>query len=123
MVSPVLLVVVLAMVALAAIPTRRLADAGLPAGLLLTYLLVVVFLGVATYLGAPARFAIPILAVIYVAPLVIPPDLLGRLLRRRPGPPGSPGGRRGPRPVGSGTGRTVRPDGTLAPDDQDRDAR
>jgi hypothetical protein len=118
MLSPALLAVTLVLIVLAAIPTRRLGAAGFRAGALLTYLAVLVALGLVIHAGAlPARFVVPVLAVLYVAPLVMPPDLLGRLLRRGNGGAGrAAGGSAVPRPVGSGPGRTVGPDGLVEPD-------
>jgi hypothetical protein len=56
---------------LALIPTRRLFLAGWSRGALLAYFLAVVGLGlVVAELRAPARFLIPILVVVYLAPFV-----------------------------------------------------
>jgi hypothetical protein len=145
MLSPMAIAVTLLMIALAAIPTRRLSEAGFRPSSLLTYMVFVVALGLAIYFGAPAKYVAPVLVVLYVAPLLAPPELIGRLIRRRPGsPPGAGsaagsgsaswaargrdfasrarsarGGRTEPKPVGSGPGRTVRPDGTVEPGEPD----
>jgi hypothetical protein len=145
--SPMALAVTLVMIVLAAIPTRRLSEAGFRPSSLLTYMVVVVALGLAIYFGAPAKYVAPVLIVVYVAPLLAPPELVGRMIRRRPGPPAGAGdaskggsgswaargrdfasrarsARSGrpvePKPVGSGPGRTVRPDGTVEPGEPDQ---
>jgi len=87
---------------LAAIPTRRLADAGIRPAWLIAYLLTLVGLGIAVVgVRGPARFLVPFLVVLYIAPLVVGPETTARWLRR---------GRRPPRNVGSGPGRDVGPD-------------
>jgi len=97
--APWLIGLVVLCVVLAAIPTRRLADAGIRPGWLTAYLLIVSALGIAVVVArGPARFLAPIVAVLYVAPRVIAPETMARWLRR---------GRRPPKPVGSGTGRDV----------------
>lgn len=100
--QPWLLALVLVAIALAAIPTRRLADAGIRPAWLAAYLVIVAGLGVAVVATrAAARILLPFLVVLYVAPLIVGPDTTARWLRR---------GRRPPRNVGSGTGRDVGPD-------------
>lgn len=100
--SPLLIALVFACIALGAIPTRRLANAGLRPSWLATYLLVLVALGLATvWFRGLARVLIPFLVVLYIAPLVVAPDRAARVLRR---------GRRPPKQVGSGPGRDVGPD-------------
>ena len=97
--APWLIALVLACVALAAIPTRRLADAGIRPAWLATYLAIVAAMGVAVVaFRAPGRFLVPFLVVLYIAPLVAAPETTARVLRRA---------RRPPRPVGSGPGRDV----------------
>jgi hypothetical protein len=105
--APWLFVLVIGCIALAAIPTRRLFDAGIRPAWLTAYLVVVVALGVAVVLArGPARFLVPFLVVLYVAPLVVAPETTARWLRR---------GRRAPKHVGSGPGRDVGPDGSADP--------
>ncbi len=100
--APWLIGLVLVCVVLAAVPTRRLADAGIRPGWLTAYLLTLVALGVAVAVERGlARFLVPVLVVLYVAPLVIAPATTSRWLHR---------GRRPPRHVGSGPGRDVGPD-------------
>jgi uncharacterized membrane protein YhaH (DUF805 family) len=107
--APWLIGLVLLCVVLAAIPTRRLADAGIRPAWLTVYLLVVAALGVAVVAArGPGRFLVPILVVLYVAPLVVAPETTARLLRR---------GRRAPKPVGSGPGRDVPPRDVTPRDD------
>jgi uncharacterized membrane protein YhaH (DUF805 family) len=107
--APWLIVLVLLCVVLAAIPTRRLADAGLRPAWLTAYLLLVTALGVAVVAArGPGRFLVPLLVVLYVAPLVVAPETTARWLHR---------GRRPPKPVGSGPGRDVGPDDGSGPDD------
>ena len=105
--APWLIGLVLLCIVLAAIPTRRLADAGIRPGWLIAYLLTLVALGVAVVVERPlAPFLVPFLVVLYVAPLVVAPDRTARWLRR---------GRRPPKNVGSGPGRDVGPDDHPAP--------
>jgi hypothetical protein len=97
--APWLIALVLGCVALAAIPTRRLADAGIRPAWLATYLAVVAAMGVAVVaFRGPGRFLVPFLVVLYIAPLVAAPETTARVMRR---------GRRPPKPVGSGPGRDV----------------
>lgn len=97
--APWLIALVLVCIALAAIPTRRLSDAGLRPAWLTAYLVLVTVLAIAVVaVRGPARFLVPFLVVLYVAPLVVAPETTARWLRR---------GRRPPRPVGSGPGRDV----------------
>jgi hypothetical protein len=99
--APWLLALVLACILLAAIPTRRLAGAGIRPGWLVVYMATLVVLGVAAVaVRSTARFVVPFLVVLYVAPLVVAPDTAARWLRR---------GRRPPKQVGSGPGRDVDP--------------
>lgn len=73
----------LALVAVAAIPTRRLFLAGFGRGVLTTYFLVLVGLGFLAVSGrGPDRVVVPCLVVAFVAPLVASPTLLRRVLRR-----------------------------------------
>lgn len=97
--APWLIALVLVCIALAAIPTRRLSDAGLRPAWLTAYLVIVTGLAIAVVaVRGPARFLVPFLVVLYVAPLVVAPETTARWLRR---------GRRPPRPVGSGPGKDV----------------
>ena len=101
--APWLIGLVLLCIALAAIPTRRLSDAGIRPAWLTAYLVLVTMLAVAVVVvRGPARFLVPFLVVLYVAPLVVAPETTARWLRR---------GRRPPRQVGSGPGRHIGPDG------------
>ncbi len=105
--APWLVALVLGCVLLAAIPTRRLADAGIRPVWLATYLAILVGLGIGAVVARSAsRVLVPVLVVLYVAPLVVAPATSARLLRR---------GRRPPKHVGSGTGRDVGPDDRTAP--------
>jgi uncharacterized membrane protein YhaH (DUF805 family) len=105
--EPWLIALVLACFVLAAIPTRRLAEAGLRPGWLATYLLTLVVLGVAAVAArGAARALLPFLVVLYVIPLVVAPATTARWLRR---------GRRPPRQVGSGPGQDVGRDDPPAP--------
>jgi len=121
--APWLIALVLLCFLLAAIPTRRLSQAGIRPGWLGSYLLVLVILGVvAVAARGPGRFLIPFLVVLYVAPLVVAPETAARWLRRGRRPPkhvGSGPGRdvgSGPgRDVGSGPGRDVGPDDPPVP--------
>jgi len=97
--APWLIALVLLCFALAAIPTRRLSQAGIRPGWLGFYLLLLVMLGVVVVAArGPGRFLVPFLVILYVAPLVVAPDTTARWLRR---------GRRPPKHVGSGPGRDV----------------
>jgi uncharacterized membrane protein YhaH (DUF805 family) len=94
-------------VVLAAIPTRRLADAGIRPAWLTMYLVALVGLGLVVVAArGPGRYLVPFLVVLYVAPLVVAPETTARWLRR---------GRRPPKNVGSGPGRDVGPDDHPAP--------
>ena len=105
--APWLIALVLLCFALAAIPTRRLFLAGIRPAWLWAYVLLLVGLSVAVVVArGPARFLVPFLVVLYVAPLVVGPDTVARLLRR---------GRRPPKHVGSGPGRDIGPDDPSAP--------
>ncbi len=100
--APWLIALVMLCFVLAAIPTRRLYQAGIRQGWLGAYLLLLVALGVgAVAVRGPGRFLVPFLVVLYVAPLVVAPDRAARWLRR---------GRRPPKHVGSGPGRDAGPD-------------
>ncbi len=119
--APWLIGLVLLCVALAAIPTRRLSDAGIRPGWLAAYMVALVILGVAVIAArGPGRFLVPFLVVLYLAPLVAAPETTARWLGR---------GRRPPKHVGSGPGRDVAPDDPAsgaeapAPGPDDRPAR
>jgi hypothetical protein len=100
--APWLIGLVLLCFILASVPTRRLANAGIRPGWLSVYLLTVVSLGIAAVAERGlARFLVPFLVVLYVAPLVVTPATTARWLRR---------GRQPPKHVGSGPGRDVGPD-------------
>ena len=91
--TPWALVVTLALVAIAAIPTRRLFVAGVGSGLLAGYLLALVGLGLLVISGlGPDRIIVPCFVVAVAAPLVARPALVRRAVRRlsrreRGGPP------------------------------------
>lgn len=91
--TPWFLAVTFALVAVAAIPTRRLFMAGVGRGKLTTYLLALVALGLLAASGlGPDRFLVPCFVVAFVAPLVVSPAQIRRVLRRggragRGGPP------------------------------------
>ncbi len=105
--APWLIGLVLLCFVLAAIPTRRLVLAGIRPAWLWAYVVVLVGLGVVVVAArGPGRFLVPILVVLYVAPLVVGPDTTARVLRR---------GRRPPKNVGSGPGRDVGPDDPPTP--------
>jgi hypothetical protein len=105
--APWLIGLVLLCFVLGAVPTRRLADAGIRPAWLAAYLLALVALGVVVVAARGAgRYLVPFLVALYVAPLLVAPDTTARWLRR---------GRRPPKHVGSGTGRDVGPDDHPAP--------
>ena len=87
------LAVTLALVAIAAIPTRRLYVAGAGSGLLTGYLLTIIALGFLVISGlGPDRLVLPCFVIAFAAPLVAPPALVRRAVRRlsrreRGGPP------------------------------------
>lgn len=81
--TPWLLAVTLGLVAVAAIPTRRLYLAGLGRATLATYLLALVVLGLLAASGrGPDRLLVPCFVVAFAAPLVASPQLIGRFHRR-----------------------------------------
>ena len=85
----VLLIVAIALLAM--IPTRRLFLAGWSTSALTAYFLIVVALGLfVAELRGPARYLIPILVVIYVAPFVTARDGIARLRDRMSGTPPPP---------------------------------
>ena len=97
--SPWLLAVTLALVAIAAVPTRRLFMADVGRGTLTTYLVALVALGFLAASGrAPERLVVPVFVVAFVAPLLVSPALVRRALRRAGGsgkearPPDAPPG-------------------------------
>ena len=109
--APWLIALAVIFAVLAAIPTRRLSDAGIRPGWLAAYMVTLVVLGVTVVaVRGAARFLVPFLVVLYIAPLVAAPETTARWLSR---------GRRPPRPVGSGPGRDVGPEDhpTPGPDD------
>jgi hypothetical protein len=91
--TPWLLAATLALVAVVAIPTRRLFLAGVGRGMLTTYLLALVALGLLAASGrGPDRLLVPCFVAAYVAPLSARPAVIRRVLRRgdradRDGPP------------------------------------
>lgn len=93
--APWVLALGLVFVVLAAVPTRRLNLAGLGSGALLAYLAILVGLAFVVALGrGPARLLVPVLVGLYVAPFVVPPDLLARIIGRARPPDGpAPGAR------------------------------
>ena len=77
------LAVTLALVAIAAIPTRRLFVAGVGSGLLAGYLLILVALGFLAISGlGPDRLVVLCFVVAFAAPLVASPALVRRAVRR-----------------------------------------
>jgi hypothetical protein len=71
---------------LALIPTRRLFLAGWSSGALVAYFLTLVGLGlIVAELRAPARFLIPILVIVYIAPFVTARAGLARIFDRAVG--------------------------------------
>jgi hydrogenase/urease accessory protein HupE len=81
--TPWLLAVTLALIAVTAIPTRRLFRAGVGRGVLTTYLLALVAIGLLAASGrGPDRLLVPCFVVAFAAPLVASPDLIRRILRR-----------------------------------------
>ncbi len=107
--APWLIGLVLVCFVLAAIPTRRLADAGIRPSWLAIYLLLLVAMGVAVVAARGAgRYLVPLVVVLYVAPLVVAPETTARWLLR---------GRRPPKHVGSGPGRDVGSGRDVGPDD------
>ncbi len=91
--SPWPVAVLLALIAVATIPTRRLFLAGAGRGLLTAYLVALVATGLLAAAGlGPDRFLVPCLVVAFGVPLVAPAALLRRVLRRggRGGPGGTP---------------------------------
>jgi hypothetical protein len=88
--SPWVLLLGIVFVALAAVPTRRLGQAGVTAGALLAYLGLLVGLAFVVALGrGPDRLLVPVLVGLYVAPFIAGPELLRRILRRARRPTGS----------------------------------
>jgi hypothetical protein len=85
---PWLLALTLGLGLLVLIPARRLRAAGLSRGSVGLYVLVIWGLAmfVAIRPGA-TRIVIPLLLLAYLAPFIAGPDVLGRVLRRRPPPP------------------------------------
>lgn len=81
--TPWLVAVPLALIAIATIPTRRLFLAGAGRGLLTTYLVALIALGLLAASGrGPDRLLVPCLVAAFAAPLVAPPALIRRVLRR-----------------------------------------
>lgn len=81
--TPWLLAVTLALIAVTAIPTRRLFRAGVGRGVLTTYLLALVAIGLLAASGrGPDRLLVPCFVAAFAAPLVASPDLIRRILRR-----------------------------------------
>ena len=81
--TPWFLAVTLALVAIAAIPTRRLFLAGVERGVLTGYLLALIALGFLAVSGlGPDRLVVPCFVVTFAAPLVTSPALVRRALRR-----------------------------------------
>lgn len=69
---------------LAAIPVRRLYLAGVPVPWRLLYLAALLVLGIVSIEArALARFAVPLLLVLYVLPFLGAPEVLARVLRPR----------------------------------------
>jgi hypothetical protein len=86
--TPALLILGLALAFVVLLPARRLQLAGLAGRTIGLYALVLWAL--AFFLAirpAATRFLIPILLVAYIAPFVVAPDRLGRIVRRGRGSP------------------------------------
>jgi hypothetical protein len=85
---PWLLALALGLGLLVLIPARRLRAAGLSRSSVGLYVLVIWGLAmfVAIRPGA-TRIVIPLVLLAYLAPFIAGPDVLGRVLRRRPAPP------------------------------------
>lgn len=85
---PWLLALALGLGLLVLIPARRLRAAGLSRGSVGLYALTL--WGLATFVAirpGATRIVIPLLLLAYLAPFIAGPDVLGRVLRRRPSPP------------------------------------
>ena len=73
----------LVLVAVAAIPTRRLFVAGVGRSVLTAYLVVLVALGLVAVSGrVPERLVVPSFVVAFVAPLLVSPTRVRRAVRR-----------------------------------------
>ena len=84
--SPTTIALVGLVALLVLLPTRRLQLAGWSRQSLTTYFLAVWLLGsLVAALPSPARFLVPVLIVVYLAPFVTLRDGLNRLLGRPPG--------------------------------------
>ncbi len=107
--NPALIALFLVAALLALLPVWRLRTAGWSRGALVTaWLLYGLGIFMAVRFAAPFRFLLPILVIAYVAPFIVGPERLGRVLRRRgravpppvkdvtpPPPPALTGGRGG----------------------------
>jgi len=81
--TPWFLAVTFALVAVAAIPTRRLFVAGVGRGMLATYLLALVAIGLVAASGrGPDRLLVPCFVAGFAAPLLASPALIRRVMRR-----------------------------------------
>jgi hypothetical protein len=81
--TPWLLAVTLALLAVVAIPTRRLFVAGVGRGMRTTYLVALVALGLLAASGrGPGRLLVPCFVAAPAAPLVASPALIRRVMRR-----------------------------------------
>ncbi|MEO5965766.1 MAG: hypothetical protein ABIR11_09900 [Candidatus Limnocylindrales bacterium] len=86
--SPALLLFVLVASLLALLPVWRLRVAGWPSSWLLTaWVVYAIGIVVAVRFPVASRFLVPILVLAYVAPFVVGPERLTRVLRGRPAPP------------------------------------
>jgi hypothetical protein len=89
-VNPALIALFLVAALVALLPVWRLRLAGWSRGALFTaWLLYALGIFVAVRFPGPMRFLLPILVIAYVAPFVVGPERLARVLGRRtpPGPP------------------------------------
>ena len=115
----VLLVAAIALLAM--VPTRRLFLAGWSTGALTAYFLALVGLGLfVAELRGPARYLIPILVVVYIAPFVTARAGIDRLRGRLGGSPGAPGGK--PSPDTDTAGRRPDPRNITPKEASDSDA-
>jgi hypothetical protein len=86
-VNPALIALFLVATLVALLPVWRLRIAGWSRGALVTaWLLYALGIFVAVRFAGPMRLLLPILVVAYVAPFIVGPERLARVLRRRPQP-------------------------------------
>lgn len=86
-VNPALIALLLVAALVALLPVWRLRIAGWSRGALVTaWLLYALGIFLAVRFAGPMRFLLPILVVAYVAPFIVGPERLARVLRRHPQP-------------------------------------